>query len=132
MSRESVKYIIEVKNWYDRTNGNPYFSARVYDLQMHLISVHPFQYGNKSHAEDVVVKPIWKAYNTVYDEPNTTGEHFHRHDISRMCYFNHQDEVKKWCKLWGEEPIWYEPITFEAYMLGLTNHALAKLKECEE
>jgi len=125
MSREPIRYIIEVKHWYDRTNGNPYFSARVYDLHMHLISVHPFQYGNKSHAEDVVVNVSWRAYNTVYEEPNTTGsiytdEQFHRHDISRMCYFNHQDELKKWCKQWGEEPLWYEPTTFEEFMLGIS------------
>lgn len=124
MSREPIKYIIEVKHWWDKVNGNSYFSARVYDLHMNLISIHPFQYGNKSHAEDVVVKPIWKAYNTVNSRRKNKhyvrsslfpelGEHFHRHDISRMCYFNHQDELKKWCKQWGEEPLWYVPTTFE-------------------
>tara|TARA_R110002012_G_scaffold106893_1_gene248464 strand:- start:90 stop:470 length:381 start_codon:yes stop_codon:yes gene_type:complete len=121
MSREPIRYIIEVKHWYDRTNGNPYFSARVYDLHMHLISVHPFQYGNKSHAKEVVVKPIWRAYNTVYEEPNTTDEYISARVVKYgMCYFNHQDELKKWCKQWGEEPSWYEPTTFEEFMLGIS------------
>ncbi len=53
------KHIIEVraKEWFDRVNGNSYFSARVY-LDDEEIAVLPFQYGYGSHYEHMAMQAI--------------------------------------------------------------------------
>ena len=98
--RPQKERIVEVKHWWDRINGNSYFSARVYDLTMELLFVVPFQYGDKSHSEDVVVNTINAAHT----------HHRHKHDINRICYYNHTDDLKKWCVDWGKEPTWFIPM----------------------
>ena len=92
--RKKKKYIVEIKHWWDKVNGNSYFSGRVYDLRMDVLYFIPFQYGDTSHSEDVAVNCLGSIHK----------EHMHKHDISRLCYFNHQDTLKKWVKQYGEEP----------------------------
>ena len=94
------EYIIKINHWFDKTNGNPYFSARIYDLTMKLLKVVPFQYGNKSHAEDTVTAHV-QANNAVHEIKNT---------VFQKCYIDHTDGLKrkatyKWASdseaLWG-------------------------------
>ena len=53
------KNIIEVwgKEWFDRVNGNSYFSAKVF-LNDELIATLPFQYGYGDHYEDMAKQAI--------------------------------------------------------------------------
>lgn len=109
MSRKPIQYIIEVKQWWDKVNGNSYFSGRIYDLTMDLLYVCPFQYGDTSHSKDVAINAIWEAHNDYRKTSDVKDpNHVNKHDIHRMCYFNHTDDLKKWCKQHGETPLWYE------------------------
>ena len=56
--RIEKEYITEVFHWWDRACGNSYFSARIFNLKMELLKIVPFQYGDKSHSEDVVTANI--------------------------------------------------------------------------
>ena len=73
-------------------NGNSYFSAQVFDIRMRMIAVIPFQYGDKSHAEDTIVNTVW-SINKIYE---------HNHDTRRRIYFDRNDATKRDCKALGE------------------------------
>ena len=87
-----IENIAYVRHWWDKTNGNPYFSAHIFDIMMRLIHVCEFQYGNTSHAEDVVTSWVQA----------TNGTHEHKHDVFRKIYFNHNDTTKRDCVALGE------------------------------
>ena len=87
------KYIAEIKTWKDRVNGVSYFSARIYDLDMNLLKVIPFQYGYGSHPRDVCITAI-NSMNEV---------HQHKFDISRQTYFNEMKSLKRDCLAFGKE-----------------------------
>lgn len=88
MSKETKEFIAEIITWFDRRNGNSYFSARVYDMRMTLLFVCPFQYGYDSHPRDTVIGSI-QSLMTV---------HMHKHDIGKLVYFNERKGTKKECK----------------------------------
>ena len=78
-------YIVEIKSWFDKINGNSYFSGRIYDSYMRLLHVMPFQYGYGRHSEDVATVLI----------QSSSEVHENRHDLWRKCYFNHQEALKR-------------------------------------
>lgn len=53
------KHIIEIqaKEWFDRVNGNSYFSANVY-IDDDLVAELPFQYGYGDHYIDMAFQEI--------------------------------------------------------------------------
>lgn len=55
------EYILEInaKEWFDRTNGNSYFSARI-TLDDRQIAILPFQYGYGSHYLDMALQELVK------------------------------------------------------------------------
>lgn len=93
--RPKIQNIAYVRHWWDKTNGNPYFSAQIFDIHMRLIHVCPFQYGNTSHSEDVVTAWV-QAMNEVHE---------HKHDVRRKIYFNHNDTIKRDCVALGKAQI---------------------------
>lgn len=50
---------ITAKEWFDKVNGNSYFSAQVTINNQHTIKL-PFQYGYGSHYYDMVSKYLLK------------------------------------------------------------------------
>jgi len=40
-----IKYLAEIKTWWDKANDATFFAARVYDLEDHEILRFEFQYG---------------------------------------------------------------------------------------
>lgn len=44
--RKKKKYIVEIKHWWDKVNGNSYFSGRVYDLRMDVLYFILIYYNN--------------------------------------------------------------------------------------
>jgi len=58
-----IKYIIHVKKWRDKVNGNTYHSARVLDTQRQLQLAVPFQYGYGDHflttAQSEMIEQDW-------------------------------------------------------------------------
>lgn len=89
------KFIAEIITWFDRRNGNSYFSARVYDMSMRLLFVCPFQYGYGSQPRDTVIDSIGGLVLSV---------HMHKHDLAKLVYFNERKGTKKECKENGTNP----------------------------
>ena len=56
-----MKYLrIDAKEWFDKANGNSYFSARIYADGEHIATL-PFQYGYGNHYIDMAGE--WLANN---------------------------------------------------------------------
>lgn len=89
--RPKKEYIAVSRHWYDKQNGNPYFSAQVFDIRMTLVKVIPFQYGDNSHAEDTIVAWV-QAMNPTHE---------HKHDVRRKIYFDRNVTTKRDCKALG-------------------------------
>ena len=79
------EYIIEIKTWFDKVNGNSYFSGRIYDSYMKLLHIMPFQYGYDRAGEDTAIAWI-QSSSEVHEIKNT---------IWRKCYFNKQEALKR-------------------------------------
>lgn len=90
--RPKIEYIAVSRHWPDKVNGNPYFSAQIFDIRMTLKAVLPFQYGDNSHAEDVIVAWV-QSMNEVHE---------HRHDVRRKIYFDRNDTTKRDCVALGK------------------------------
>lgn len=58
----SIKYIAITKEWFDKINGNSYFSSQVEDIERDIIYKFPFQYGYGSHSEYVIEKALGVKY----------------------------------------------------------------------
>ena len=65
--KASIKTIdINAKEWFDKTYGNSYFSAKIvinYGLKSQKSLFVPFSYGYGSHSEDVCFNKIKKSIN---------------------------------------------------------------------
>ena len=65
--KASIKTIdINAKEWFDKTYGNSYFSAKIvinYGLKSQKTLYVPFQYGYGSHIEHVSFQKIKKEIN---------------------------------------------------------------------
>lgn len=48
------KYIAISKEWFDKVNGNSYFSSQIEDIEKDIIYKLPFQYGYGSQSEYAV------------------------------------------------------------------------------
>ena len=88
----SIEYIAEIKTWFDRINGNSYFSARITDLNDKVISVLPFQYGYGSHPEHVALKAV-QNHEGIHEIMNDTYQ--------RVKVIKHDFGKKKDCQNWG-------------------------------
>ena len=61
-----IKYIVEQKEYFDRTYGNTYFSARVIDTDGDEVLRLPFQYGYGSHCQRLVADALNCAMDELY------------------------------------------------------------------
>jgi len=53
----SRSVFVEVREWFDKSGGNSYFSARVW-VDGHIVAVLPFQYGYGNHFETVAMQEL--------------------------------------------------------------------------
>jgi hypothetical protein len=51
-------YICIAKEWFDKVNGNSYWSARVEDIENDITYVFPFQYGYGDQSLQEVMKAL--------------------------------------------------------------------------
>ena len=59
------KYISETKEWFDKINGNSYFSVQIEDIEKDVIYKLPFRYGYGSQSEYEVKKFLGlKGFNS--------------------------------------------------------------------
>ena len=94
--RPKIEYIAVSRHWWDRVNGNSYFSAQVFDIRMTLVKVIPFQYGDNSHAEDTIVSSMIEL---VFGE-QPAGDY--KRLLTRMTYFDRNDTTKRDCVAFGK------------------------------
>tara|TARA_R100000664_G_C2634464_1_gene62452 strand:+ start:75 stop:404 length:330 start_codon:yes stop_codon:yes gene_type:complete len=50
----TIKYIAITKEWFDKVNGNSYFSVQIEDIEKDVIYKLPFEYGYGTQSEFVV------------------------------------------------------------------------------
>lgn len=93
-----IEYVAEIKTWFDRVNGNSYFSARIYDLKNDLVAVVPFQYGYGTHPDFVAIKAI-QNYEGIHEVSNST--------FQRTKIITHDYGLKRDCVRWGEAPEYF-------------------------
>ena len=90
--RPKIEYIAYTRHWWDRVNGNSYFSAQIFDIHMRLIKVLPFQSGDKSQAEHTVASWV-QAMNPIHE---------HIYDVRQKIYFDRNDTTKRDCVALGK------------------------------
>ena len=56
------KYIAVTKEWFDKVNGNSYFSVQIEDVEKDLTYKLPFQYGYGSQSE-FTIKEFFNVFN---------------------------------------------------------------------
>ena len=71
---------ITAKEWFDKANGNSYFSARI-ECDGKLITILPFQYGYGDHYIDIAND--WLAENNYIASPK--GPYGSRNPLWRYC-----------------------------------------------
>ena len=71
---------VHAKEWFDKANGNSYFSARIY-VDDEQVAILPFQYGYGDHYIDMANE--WLAENGYVDSPK--GPHGSRNPLWRHC-----------------------------------------------
>lgn len=88
--KQKIEYIAVIRKWWDKQNGNSYFSAQVFDIHMRLIKVLPYQYGSDS--EHIIASWV-QAMNPIHE---------HIHDVTRKIYFDRNDTTKRDCVALGK------------------------------
>ena len=75
---------INAKEWFDKVNGNSYFSARIY-IDGSQVGVLPFQYGYDSHYLDKANQ--WLDRHGYIDNPR----HYHGSRTPLWSYCENHD-----------------------------------------
>jgi hypothetical protein len=92
------------KQWYDKVNGNSYFSARVYvnnDLKLYI----PFQYGYGSQYEVEAGQELKKqGYLPIDKEYSKCISILCRENNINYLAFISENCTQKDCKKWGKTP----------------------------
>jgi hypothetical protein len=92
ISKEVRLVEVIIYSWYDRTNGNPYISARVYVNKDSLVGYIPFQYGNESLALHEAAKIL--GFDNLI-------RHCKENEI--ILYIRELNSTKKDCNNFGKE-----------------------------
>jgi len=74
---------VETREWFDKTGGNSYFSARIW-VDGQVVNVLPFQYGYGNHSEYVAQK--WLLENDYLPQHN---KHLGLSSIARDMGFDY-------------------------------------------
>ncbi len=77
MTIETVNKIksieIRAKEWFDKVNGNSYFSARIY-INDEQITILPFQYGYGDHYLDMAMEYL-TVNNLIDNDRHSNGSY---------------------------------------------------------
>ena len=83
-----IKYIITARKWFDKINGNTYFSLKITDINNVVLLNDPFQYGYGEHYKDVAKDFLIK--NKLLDVKDR-----YNHDLLRDILFFECSEVAR-------------------------------------
>jgi len=84
-----IKYIAETKEYFDKINGNSYWSCRIEDIDKDVVYVFPFQYGYGDQSEYTVKKAL-NIKNSLGEKPI-------------IKFIKHEKCTKKSVEEWGTE-----------------------------
>lgn len=87
-----IKFIIVGKKWFDKTNGNTYHSARVYDLNGRVVAAAPYEYGYGDQY-------IYSAFNALKAAGVINCLTLGHDEYFAVC---HEDCKKAEIKIWGK------------------------------
>ena len=63
--KNKYRYIAVTKEWFDKINGNSYFSVEIEDIEKDITYKLPFQYGYGNQSEFTVKEFLgWKGFNS--------------------------------------------------------------------
>ena len=84
-----IKYIVECKKWFDKINGNTYFSLIIRNHKQNIIIESPFNYGyGEQYRHETIAILIKKGLWKEEDKNN--------HDLIReKIYFSCADVTRK-------------------------------------
>lgn len=87
------KYLITGYEWFDKTNGNSYFSCRIEQITKEgtkLIAKLPFQYGYGEHYRQ-------QAYKQLVEMGKAKEEDRFNHDLNhkRFIFVKHENQLKR-------------------------------------
>jgi len=81
METRQIRFIADAKTWFDKVNGNSYFSVRVTRTDTGETIVCPFQYGYGSHyqhmAREAMAKAGWLPLNDLHLYERENGYPIH-------------------------------------------------------
>jgi hypothetical protein len=94
----NYNHILEIhaKEWFDRVNGNSYFSAKVY-LDDKPVATLPFQYGYGDHYQDRTkhaIEPILKNMGIEFDDYDVLWRICSENDI-KLVYSKQEKCLKR-------------------------------------
>ena len=100
---------VQAKEWFDRVNGNSYFSARVYinnGLKGQRVLYLPIQYGYGDHYMDMAFKAMKEEINKAILK-NVKWHYriwnFCKDNKVSLTYAKQDKCLKRDCVAWGEE-----------------------------
>ncbi len=93
---------IQVNEWFDKVNGNSYWSARA-TVGQHIVAVLPFQYGYESHGMYKTVETIYEAFTDRTDDCKTTRSRLEEMGFV-MEYDKIEDCTESSVRRWGKWP----------------------------
>ena len=88
---------VNAKEWFDKVNGNSYFSARVcmnYGMPSETSFNIPFEYGYGDHYRDVAFKELQKR-GYIKDVPELTSHWRYYQDNNITARHNKQENCLK-------------------------------------
>lgn len=94
--------VIRVKVWFDKANGNSYFSARVW-LAEKLVVVLPIQYGYGDHGLDCAIKEFVRSTARPDIPCGQAGWRYCEENNLKLSYDKEEDCLKRHVKSFGEE-----------------------------
>jgi len=92
---------VRVKEWYDKANGNYYFSASVWvegTLKVRL----PLQYGYGDHGLDEAMRAFSNLTDSPSMKPGQTPWRYCEENKMRLEYNKEDGCLKRDVKVWGE------------------------------
>ena len=91
----TIKYIAITKEWFDKVNGNSYFSVQIEDIEKDIIYKLPFQYGYGDQSEHTVKRALGiknrfgeKSIIKFYKEAVDTEEEADQHGTENEDNYN--------------------------------------------
>jgi hypothetical protein len=96
-----IKFIVHVKEWFDKANGNSYFSARITKTNNSDTLTVPFAYGYGDHSRFVAIEAMAGAgwIPAKYKKDPYAYEREKNYPI----HFIKEETKQAECKAWGLE-----------------------------